>query len=215
MAWVTFLLAAVAAWAPTPVSVPAHVQYCARSNPIAGSDYAKPDTRKMVFDAISDKIEQIGLTARALSIGVPFVDEINRTPSPNATPGDDDEAKATYVIRICSVIPQDKVAAFPAAGVVNVQERSVIAILCEVADLDECRRNVQGAVQALPGSSPTKPALLRTRQALSTDGSPQSLAAALSDFSIVVLREKEEPQGRIAPSSIPTDLAVVSGEPSN
>lgn len=217
MTSVVLLLAAAAATAPTVVAVPPHLQYCASSNPIVGSDYAKPETRKIVFDAISDRLEQAGLTARALSIGVPFVDEIHRAPSPKATPANDDEANATYVIRICSIIPSDKVAAFPVAGIANVPAKTVIAVLCDVAGLDECRRSVEAAVLALPGGNPSKRVLLRTRQALSTDAAPQSLAAALSDSSMIILRENDQVQGRAPqgggnPSSIPTDLAVISGE---
>jgi hypothetical protein len=214
-----FLLVAASITTPAPVVVPAHVQYCVTSNAILGSEYAKPATRNTVFDAISERIEQAGLAARALTIGVPFVDDVRRTPSPHATSSNDDEANATYVVRVCAVVPADSEAAFAVEGITHVAARSVYASLCYVSDLDECRRKVEAAVQGTLGANGTKPVLLRTRQALSSDASPQSLAAALSDSTIIVLREKDQSvtpgTAPAARPAVPADLAVVSGEPTS
>lgn len=211
MSGFAFLLVAVTA--PTLVSVPAHVQYCQSSNAIIGSQYAKPEIRDGVFDTISERIKQAGLTARTLTIGVPFVDEIKRTPSPGATPTDPDELNASYVVRICSVVPADKAAAFPAAGVMPVAAKQVYATLCYASDLEECRRVVNTTVLSAQPVGGAKRVLLRTRQALSSDGAPGSLSAALSDVTLIKLRESDAPAGPATPPpAAPVDYAVVSGE---
>ena len=79
---------------PISLTVPAHVQFCVNSNPIPGSNYATQSVRDSVFEGLSELIENDALSARALTIGVPFVDGIARTPSPNATSADSDEAHA-------------------------------------------------------------------------------------------------------------------------
>jgi hypothetical protein len=202
--------------------VPAHFQYCAFSAEISGSEYAKVDSRSTVFDAMSDNIELAGQTAGALTIGVPFVDDVHRTPSPKATPTDDDEANATYKVRVCAVVPPDKASAFPATTVTQVAARSVYASLCPVTDLDECQRKVEEVVKATFGTGSTKQVLLRTRQALSSDASSQNLAAALSDSTMIVLRDKDQsaapgapPAAPTVPPAVPADQAVVSGEPAS
>lgn len=216
------LLIAAAIMTPIKVSVPEHTQYCLSSNAIPGSDYSKPEIRNAVFDAISGKIEQAGLTAKALTIGVPYVDGVTRTPSATATATDADEPHASYVVRVCAVIPSALTSAFPADGTSPVPARDVMASLCQVTDLDECRRAVEGAVRATTGANNSSTVLLRTRQALSTDASPPSLAAALDDDTLIVLREEQQtrPPGAQTPAAAPkpgppTDLAVVSGEPEN
>jgi hypothetical protein len=215
MSILMMLQAAASIMQPVQINVPPYIQYCSATNPILGSDYAKPEIRSAAFDLISDQVEKAGLTARALAIGVPFVDSVARTPSSHATPADDDEANATYVVRICSVVPADKAAAFPSAGIEHVAARSVYANLCDSADLDECRRKVEASVQA---TNPSTQVLLRTRQALSSDASPPSLIAAMTDSSLIVLRTNDPagaPPPPAAAPSAPPDLAIVSGEPSN
>ena len=216
------LLIAAAIMTPIKVTVPGHIQYCVSSNTIPGREYAKPEIRNAVFDAMSGKIEQAGLTAKALTIGVPFVDGVTRTSSATATATDPDEPHATYLVRVCAVIPSTFASGFPAEGVSPVPERDVSANLCEVNDLDECRRSLESAVRATMGATSTTSVFLRTRQALSSDTSPPSLAAALSDDTIIVLREEEQatPTGAQPPAAapkpgVPADFAVVSGEPGN
>ncbi len=216
------ILIAAAIMTPIKVSVPQHMQYCVSSNMIPGSDYSKPEIRNAIFDAMSEKIEQAGLAARALTIGIPFVDSVTRTPSATATATAPDEPHASYVVRVCAVIPPAFASAFPPEGTSQVAARDVLASLCQATDLDECRRSVEGAVRATTGTTSSTSVLLRTRQALSSDASPAVLAPALSDDTMIVLREKEQttPPGAQTPAAapspgVPADLAIVSGEPGN
>lgn len=187
---------------PVVVEVPAHAQYCITSNPIGADQYAKADVRDALFDTLSQKVET-AVQAQAETMGVPFVDNVRQAPV--AAPG----TAPDVTIKVCAVVAQ-AVAPLLNPHPEQLAKKTVAAMVCDTANLDDCDKDVEAALRASPGGSATKPISFRTRQALSSDTTTSAIVAALTDTTLIRLREA--PAGNGVATAYPTNFAVVSAE---
>lgn len=204
---------------PVKVTVPAHVEWCARSQPIDIAKNDDPDIGALTFQILYMRIENAALDADLTSIGVPYFasvkdvappKSVTAAPAAPASRAVEEEIPAPIALKtftVCAIVPPTVNA--PGSGVVArmIAERSVYAVRCEAAADEECRKRITDTMAAA-GIDVDKLGdhSWSIRQALSNANDTAALVADLSDHSLRMLH-KGEPI--IAPSGFVTVAAEI------
>ena len=183
---------------PVAVTLPSIQRFCVQSQPVDASNFDLQEVRDALSDKLNSQLQSTALGAGLSTVGVPYADSIVTTPAPQApsvpvSPGGPTAATAqpTVTVKECMVVPPAGRAALPAAGLETVPAHEVYATLCQADQIAACQRDLETAIRANHSSSAdaARSVVFRTRQAISTAGDSNSLIAALTDFTLIVLRD--------------------------
>lgn len=201
------------------VTVPAHTEWCASSQPVDLAKQTDPEFGALVFQILYSRIEQAALVADLKSVGVPYLAAArdvappaaaSPAPSPpQAAPAASTGAApapaesppepappAMKIFTVCAVVPP----ASPAPGQ-GITARSIaagdfFAMRCEAKFDEDCKGKIVAAMsQAQIDVSKLTDDSWSIRQATSSGNDAAALVADLSDHSLRTLQES----GALAP----------------
>lgn len=182
----------LAANSPVRLTVPAHKQWCVSSQPILIED-DQPGKKfgDLVFSALYQRLEKQAIASKLVSIGVPFLDTATPVaepapPAPNPAQPAPPKPAVKYVLTVCAGVAPD--APVPPAGVskVDVAEKDVYAVSCEVTQEPACRAAIEKILRDSHGLSDAAIAdkQWHNSQPLDTTSTTDSLRRSLVDHSM-------------------------------
>lgn len=200
------------------VTVPAHAEWCASSQPVDIAKQTDPEFGALVFQILYARIEQAALVADLKSVGVPYLAAtadvvlpvvVPPAPSPpQAPPGAlagaapvspaEPEPSAMKIFTVCAVVPPASPAPAPGQGITvrSVAAGDFFALRCEAKFDEDCKAKITAAMaQAQINVSKLTEQSWSIRQATSSGADAAALIADLSDHSLRTLQES----GALAP----------------
>lgn len=195
------------------VTVPAHTEWCASSQPVDIAKQTDPEFGALVFQFLYARIEQTALAEDMKSVGVPYLAATADVPPPAATPpapstplappgtsagaapgpaGSSPEPSlpSMTTFTVCTVVPPGSPAPGEGITVRSIPASDFFAMRCEAKFDEDCKDQIIAAMtQAQIDVSKLTDKSWSIRQATSASNDAAALVADLSDHSLRSLQD--------------------------